>query len=305
MIFDEKTKALVEARIGSFDIIKNHRGDSKRTGVLEVRAQGQHLFVKIHNRLSRWHPEVFAYRNWMERLAPHVPAMVAEFNENECFGIITTAIDGQTVNEAQLEDKARLIEVYRSAGRLLRDMQTGMTGAFFGTPKEDGAPLGASTADPVAYIKDSLSSLFATGFEKRLFDVSHKRLLEWCLETCEVFYGDTPSPTNWDFSPNNWMADENGIFTGMIDFENMLWGLPLDSFGVVLERYTYDKPALRNALLEGYGLPNDEITSVKMKILAVKMAFADVLNGYLENNARFSECGNKVLADLTSKPDLR
>ena len=299
MIFDEKTKALVEARIGLFDIIKNHRGDSKRTGVLEISAQRQRLFVKIHNRLSRWHPEVFAYRNWTKRVAAYAPTMVAVFNENECFGIITTAIDGQTVNDAQLEDKARLIEVYRSAGRLLRDMQTGMTGTFFGTPKEDGNPLGASTADPVAYIKGSLDALFAAGYDKQLIDASHQRLVAWCLDNCEIFNDGVPTPTNWDFSPNNWMVDKNGVLTGLIDFENMLWGLPLDSFGVVLERYTYDKPALRNALLEGYGLPNDEITSVRMKILAVKMAFADVLNGYLENNARFSECGRRMLSELT------
>ena len=305
MIFDEQTKALVEAHIGSFDVIKNHRGDSNRTGVLEVSAQGQRLFVKIHNRLSRWHPEVFAYCNWMERLAPHAPAMVAKFNENECFGIITTAIEGQTVNEAQLEDEARLIEVYRNAGKLLRNIQENSAGTFFGQPAADGAPLGTATADPVVYIKDSLNSLFAACYDNRLTEYSHNRLLEWCLGNCDVFADDAPTPTNWDFSPNNWMVDKNGIFTGIIDFENMLWGLPLDSFGVVLERYAYNKPELAAALFEGYGLPSDEETAIKMKILAVKMAFADVLNGHLETNSRFSECGIRALADLTGKTDFR
>lgn len=61
-------------------------------------------------------------------------------------------------------------------------------------------------------------------------------------------------PTNWDFSQNNWMVDENGMFTGFIDFENMLWGIDVDSFGVVIERYTQDRLRLRKALFEGYGL---------------------------------------------------
>ena len=224
--------------------------------------------------------------------------MVAAFNENDVFGIITTAIDGQTVNEAHLEDEKKLIEVYRIAGALLKDMQNSMTGAFFGTPKEDGAPLGAAVTDPVVYIKDSINSLFASGFDKQLFDASHERLLSWCLDNCEVFRGDKPTPTNWDFSPNNWMVDAEGRLTGLIDFENMMWGLPLDSFGVVLERYAYEKFALRNALFEGYGLPNNETTAIKMKILAVKMAFADVLLGHSENNSRFYECGSRALADL-------
>ena len=107
-----------------------------------------------------------------------------------------------------------------------------------------------------------------------------------------------PVPTNWGYSPNNWMVDENGVFTGIIDFENMLWRLPYDSFGVITERYTFDKPLLEEALFDGYGLPKDEVTGIKMKILSAKLCFADIYSGYISNNPRFLNCGRRMLLRL-------
>jgi len=300
MVFDERTRALAEERIGAFEVLANHRGDSARTGVIEISAQGQRLFVKIHNRLNRWNPEVFAYSNWTPRVGAFAPTMVAQFNDGEVFGIVTTALVGRTVNEVGLRDEEKLLAVYRAAGEVLRAMQSGEDGTFFGTPSAEGGALDVAPATAaVAYITNSLQTLFALGSGKELFNDAHERLLTWCLDNCEVFRGDAPMPTNWDYSPNNWLVDDGGRFTGVIDFENMLWGLPLDSFGVVVERYTFDKPRLQAAFFEGYSLPSDAETEIKMRILRAKVAFADVYTGFVENNARFSELGNRMLSELT------
>jgi len=66
------------------------------------------------------------------------------------------------------------------------------------------------------------------------------------------------------------MVDDNGKFTCFIDSENTLWGLALDSFGVIIERYTFDGTILREAFFEGYSLLNDAVIKEKMKILSVK-----------------------------------
>jgi len=94
------------------------------------------------------------------------------------------------------------------------------------------------------------------------------------------------------------MVDDNGDFTGFIDFEKALWGLLYDSFGVIIERYTFDKPTLKESFLSGYGLPNDDITKVKIKILSVKMALGDICSGISYNHPRFLECGNRMLSHL-------
>ena len=123
MLFNSGTNEVIESIVGSFAVAKDHRENSARTGVREISAQGQTLFVKIYNRLNRWHPEVFAYRNWTARLGAFAPELIAAFNEGDVFGIITTAVPGRTVNEAGLDDEKKLIKIYNETGHLLRKMQ--------------------------------------------------------------------------------------------------------------------------------------------------------------------------------------
>ncbi len=299
MVINEKVKQIINSIIGEFEMVKDHREKSERTGVIEIVASGERYFVKIHNRLSRWNPEVYAYQNWIINIQNMAPKLIESFNQDDVFGIITTPVIGKTVNEMNMQDERKLQEVYFEAGKLFREMQSSHRGSFFGIPKSDGSPYEQSVVNsPVIYICNSLEDIYKAGYDRGLFDSSHKVLVDWCLNNCTVFADDYPCPTNWDFSQNNWMVDEKGKFTGFIDFENMFWGLPLDSFGVVISRYTYDKPHLLEALFNGYGLDNDDETKLKMKILSIKMALADVLLGNSTNNSRFYECGKRLLKDL-------
>lgn len=299
MLFNEQTKQIINSIIGDFEVIHNHRGNSDRTGVLEITANGERYFVKIYNRLSHWHAEVFAYKNWMEDIQGMVPVLVSSFKQDDILGIITTPIAGKTVNEMNLEDDTKLKNIYFEAGKLYKKLQNGYKGSFFGIPKIDGSPYGkCTTSSSVEYICNSMESIFKAGYDKHLFDSSHEALFDFCLKNSTAFVEDYPCPTNWDFSQNNWMIDENGEFTGFIDFENMLWGLPLDSFGVIIERYTFDKPYLKEAFFKGYGLNNDELTKIKIEILSIKMAMADIYNGYTNNHPRFFECGQRLLNSI-------
>lgn len=305
MIFSEQTKALISSLIGTFEIIRDHRRDNDRTGVIEVTAGGERYFVKLHNRLSHWNPEVYAYRNWTSNIQGMVPKLVADFNQDNVFGIVTTPVTGKTVNEMGMEDSEKLREIYFEAGRLFKQQQEGKTGSFFGIPNADGSPYDLSATDsPVDYICGSLERIFKAGYDKGLFGALHKALVDWCMNNSTVFAEDRPVPTNWDFSQNNWMVDENGRFTGFIDFESMLWGLPLDSFGVVVERYTYGKPDLKEALFQGYGLGNNEMTKLKLMILSVKMSLSDMHNGYFHHHPRFYECGKRLFEHICNEYTL-
>ncbi len=305
MIFDHDTKELIRSLIGDYAVLKDHRGDNGRTGVMEVSSGGERYFVKIHNRLSHWHPEVFAYRHWTKGIEPLAPTMRASFNTGEVFGIITTPIVGRTVNEAKIAGESKLATIYRDAGALFRRMQQGTANAYFGIPRDDGTPFEkADAATPEAYVANAIEALFRRGFDAALFSGAHRSLTEWCLKNCAIFAEDIPTFTNWDFSQNNWMVDENGDFTGFIDFENALWGLPLDSFGVILERYTFDRPALRDAFFDGYGLSDDDVTRMKLRILSLKMALADVYNGHAHEHPRFLECGMRMLEHLVGNQCL-
>jgi hypothetical protein len=298
LIFDEKLIREIETLVGKFKLIKDHRGGNDRTGVIEIDAEGKRMFVKIHNRLSRWNPEVYAYKNWTQILSPYAPTLLHTFNDDS-FGIITSPLKGRTVNEYQISDADKLKKIYYSAGKLLKKLHNSFKGTYFGIPSIDGSPFEKKViTDPVDYISSSMESILKSGFDKHLFNNSDRQLVEWCIKKCDIFKECMPVPTNWDFSQNNWMVDENGIFTGLIDFENMLWGIDVDSFGVIIERYTYDKPCLKEAFLEGYGLENSSERQLQVLIISVKMAIADIYNGVTNNHERFLVCGRMLLNDL-------
>lgn len=306
---NDQLTSLVSAVVGQYEIIRDHRGDNKRTGVFEILADKKRYFVKIHNRLSRWNPEIFAYTHWTEAIIPYSPTLVSTFNEDDLFGIIITPITGMTVNERQIEDDEKLSRIYHRAGQLFRKMQGSGKGEYFGIPRINGSPYDSIVyTDPVEYVFDSLNSQVKTGYDIGTIDSSAKPLMDWCLENCGIFSDEVPVPTNWDFSPQNWMVDESGELTGFIDFENMLWGISLDSFNVVLERprYAFHKPHLAEALFQGYCLDNDEKTQQKLKILKTKLALIDTNYGHTVNDSYASyvhECGKGMLARLIDAHD--
>ena len=94
------------------------------------------------------------------------------------------------------------------------------------------------------------------------------------------------------------MVDSNGGFTGLIDFENMLWGIDVDNFGIVIERYTPNRPKLRKAIFEGYGLENDLNTEIQLKIVSVKVAIADITYGSSINDTRIYSLARNLLDNL-------
>jgi hypothetical protein len=301
MLFDTKTNEVITSAIGAFNIVNDLRRSSTRTGVIEILSENnERYFIKIHNRLSRWNPEVYAYMHWTESLGSFAPTLVTSFNEsNEVFGIVMSPIVGKTVNEMQLTDNDKLIQIYYKAGQLFKQMQMDKVGGFFGIPKTDGNPLDENViTDPVFYITDSLEMWYKSAYDLMIIDDAYSPLIEWCLRNCDIFKGEVPVPTNWDLSQNNWMVDEQGTFTGFIDFENMRWGISLDSFAVITERYTFDKPLLKQSFFDGYGLKEDEITKHKQMILSVNSSIASIVFGHRDSNTRFFDCGMRMLKHI-------
>lgn len=305
MLINEKIVRFVKSLIGNFEIIKDHRSNSNRTGVLEIIANDKRMFLKIHNRLNRWSPEVYAYKNWTYILGDYVPKLVHFFNNESFYGIITTSIRGKTVNEFQINDEDILKQVYYKAGELLRQLHNSFEGTYYGIPSIDGSPLESNVkTDPVDYINSALENILKSGYDKGLFNDRDKELVKWCMKHSDVFANNKPVPTNWDFSQNNWMIDKNGKFTGFIDFENMFWGIDVDSFGIVIERYTPNRPRLREALFEGYGLERNEEKQLQLKIVSVKIAIADITYGASIGNSRIFSLARNLMENL-KKPGFR
>ena len=293
----------VEAAIGPFQVLETHRAHNSRTGVWGIRRleDDQRYYLKTHSRKQRWHPEAYAYRNWMAPLQGYAPELIEAFEEPQWQGILITALDGAVMREVQLEPP-HLHAAYRKAGELTRRLHQAVRGGWFGRPDKDGNPLELYHApDPVRYIEAALSDLHQKCGEGNLLDSGENALLVRAIGQADVFEGGYPVPTAWDSTPGNWLVKPDGSFSGMIDFENMLWGLGPDSFSILFERYFIKDELALQAFFDGYGSVEDpERLGLQIRICCIKMAAADIYWGTVNGMPRVERYGRRLLNRLAS-----
>lgn len=286
--------------IGNYDIIKNHREGSKRTGVWEVQVRGDYkrYFVKSFIRKSRWGPEVFAYKNWIPDILPYAPELIGIIEQDDLYAIIISSLGGITLREAVGLTETQISNAYYKAGELTKILHTKFSGNYFGRPDCNGNPIEIfSHSDPVYYLRHSLIEALEKGKELGCFSNRELQLGEWALENAQIFQECVPRAVNWDSSPNNWVVDERtGEFLGFIDFENMLWGFEVDNFTMMYERYFPDFPKGMEVFFKGYGEEILKEKSQHIKIACVKSGICSVVWGLTYNDERSIFLAKRMLS---------
>ncbi|UQZ35966.1 hypothetical protein C2I18_21985 [Paenibacillus sp. PK3_47] len=81
----------------------------------------------------------------------------------------------------------------------------------------------------------------------------------------------------------------------MIDFENMLWGVDVDHFSILFERYFINDKSALNAFFTGYGADILVEKNIQIKICCIKLALGDILWGSEYNIPRVTAYGRDLL----------
>lgn len=84
----------------------------------------------------------------------------------------------------------------------------------------------------------------------------------------------------------------------MIDFENMLWGIDVDHFTILFERYFSQNDFKMNAFFDGYGAHILQQKSIHIRIACIKMAIADISWGTQNDAPRIEKYGRNLLKSI-------
>ncbi|WP_339224777.1 aminoglycoside phosphotransferase family protein [Paenibacillus sp. FSL H8-0332] len=287
----------VQSDIGSFQVLANYRLNSVRTGVWKLQStqDSKCYYLKTYSRKQRWHPEVYAYQHWVGHLKPYVPEFIASYEGEGWQAILITSMDGLIMRDTELSPLA-VEAAYRKAGELTKVLHDSQIGDWFGRPDINGNPIELShNEDPVNYVSNSIREVTARCMEEDLLQSSEIALTDWALQNAQIFRHSKPVPISWDSTPGNWLVDDQGILTGMIDFENMLWGLAVDNFSILFARYFIDHPSARDAYFAGYGLEVLKDQSAEIQICCIKMALGDICWGTHNHQPEVVRSGRELM----------
>lgn len=297
---DSQLSEFITNCIGSFQILANYRPNSSRTGVWKISSirNKSCYYLKTFSRKERWSPEVYAYTNWLPPLKSYVPKLIDVFEQEELYVILITSIDGVIMREADLDIKATT-KAYRQAGELIKILHDSQSGTWFGRPDIDGNSIEPDPINnPINYVYGSIQETFKRCEEQNLLTPMEIELAQWALHNIQVFEHVKPVPISWDSTPGNWLVDECGTVTGMIDFENMLWGIDVDHFSILFERYFADNKVAMNAFFKGYGLEVLKDKKEQIQICCIKMAITDIYYGTQNNAEVIVNYGRNLLQQI-------
>lgn len=293
-------KTIIEA-IGPYKVVKSLRDSSTRTKVYQLEADNKFYYAKLFKRRARFEPEIFAYKIWNEVLRDFTPDLITILdNDEEQFGFVMSEISGTIFRETEMT-KLEEYNIYEKAGQLTRLLQDSFKGEYFGRPSIHGNPIEESHTDVIEHLNDSLEEIITGLRELNLLNETNKMLINWAKDHVTIFENEIPVPVSWDSTPGNWLVNSDKQFSGMIDFENMRWGIRVDSFGILYERYFMDDMNREKAFFKGYGCDFKDSNDEKINFVLIKVALADVLYGTKFANERSLNMGKRLIAWLQDR----
>ena len=283
--------------LGGYRVRSAHRAGSSRTGVWQLQCSNQCYFFKLHYDRLVWHSEVYAYQHWATAYEPYVPKLIAVFEDGHLQGVLTTAIAGTPLKDSQL-DETSVLEAYRQAGRLCKRLHELPAGTSFGLISEQGVPvnyqgdpLGASASDPAAFIRNNFLELLSQAQMLGGIESDELVQVQSALEAMDVFRQEVPTVVNTDYTPGNWLVDQEGKFVGVIDLEHVFRNVLIDAFTrLIVANY----PRGTYSFFDGLGNNPLATRLMQARIVCLRHALYYVGYGIKSDNTNWVKRGKEI-----------
>jgi Ser/Thr protein kinase RdoA (MazF antagonist) len=190
---------------------------------------------------------------------------------------------GHVRGELAQHGRDRDPETHVQAAQLLRRLHDG-------SPAVDDSALGERIRASFERFAARCGGLVATD------ELSAVRGMIECIE-------GVPVPVvacHGDFSPRNWLVDEDGVVR-LIDFGRFQrdhWTMDLL---LMSRRYWLTEPRLRDAFFAGYGRMIEEVDRNYLRAAIGRWAVGTILWAREHDDAPFEELGREALADLLTR----
>jgi Ser/Thr protein kinase RdoA (MazF antagonist) len=201
---------------------------------------GHHLFLKRSVEPGKFEQELRAYRAWTPHLGDLCPDLVAADEDERA--LLVTALPGALAEDLELTRRAEA-ELHRQAGAFLR--------AFHGLPHVDDE---VALADAIQMRAERWSARAALHVDASARDWMMARI----REIAPMLDGVRRTPCHRDFTPRNWVIDEDSNLR-VIDFGHTrpdFWALDIDK---LWSDQWVERRDRSDAFWDGYGRkPSDD-----------------------------------------------
>lgn len=249
MPLDEATADWVGDALGPFEIVGRFAHSHGYSRLWRVAAGSGTFWVKLHRFPGKWSGEVHALREWAPSLglSPRVVAV-----RNEPPGVILTELPGTTATEVALtvdQEKALWFEAGAYAARLHERRNP-----WFGAIEVDGSPQGMPHENAEPFTRRTIEGRIQQGDERGVWMEAERAFIVAAMDAWLPALREAPAvAVHRDFGPRNWLVDEAGNLTGVIDWEHSRWDIRAADLSRPWDDAFLSKPYLAAEFEAGYG----------------------------------------------------
>ncbi len=273
---------------------KTHGGHKSST--CRLRTPAGFCYLKVHQTLSHWQNEVHAYERWAGAFGRHAPRLLA-VRDTAPLAIIVSELPGRVMEDEPLPyDQERA--AWWTAGAALAALHELGPGECFGPCLRDGTCAEALPQDAEEYMSGKFKSQMEQAQRAENVTADELAVVRAACDLIPAFAGERPTPCHRDYCAANWLIDEEGNWTGVIDFEFAHWDVRVADFSRDPNWNWIRRPDLTDAFFTGYGRELTLAEEQQLRVARVEYALGAILWGHDYAFYGFEREGHEALAHL-------
>jgi hypothetical protein len=243
-------------------------------------AEDNHYVVKHHHDATRFSRELQAYRVDLDPIRDLTPELVGV--DHDHLNLLLTWVPGTSGSDLETGSEAE-INLHRDAGR-------GLSRLHQSSCESASRTIGPALADRLQLWRARVSKdLVLTAAERGSIDSACRYLAATPMAT---------SICHLDFQPRNWRRDLDGAFR-LLDFEHLRRDARIRDLARSWWRHWHDRPQLKEAFLEGYGIHLDNTDRRLLDAFGFYEALTALGRGQEAEEPELYDFGRNLLDALT------